>query len=191
MPGTVVPDDLMRVTCRAIVLESALGFACTELDNVLSESNGTANVLISQLVKALTTRWGTAQATTKLGLWAKDVLDTAQRCAAFEARDREYVFSEVAASLVPSTRSNTSNVLRARLIEMERRLGESLQLSEELVSRHAYSRTERAMLDNKADSSLARIVAESALLNKISVQKIADETLTVCLLYTSPSPRDS
>ena len=29
MPGTVVPDDLMRVTCRAIVLESALGFACT------------------------------------------------------------------------------------------------------------------------------------------------------------------
>lgn len=179
MPGTVVPDDLMRVTCRAIVLESALGFACTELDNVLSESNGTANVLISQLVKALTTRWGTAQATTKLGLWAKDVLDTAQRCAAFEARDREYVFSEVAASLVPSTRSNTLNVLRARLIEMERRLGESLQLSEELVSRHAYSRTERAMLDNKADSSLARIVAESALLNKISVQKIADETLTV------------
>ena len=62
---------------------------------------------------------------------------------------------------------------------MERRLGQSLQLSEELVSRHAYSRTERAMLDNKADSSLARIVAESALLNKISVQKIADETLTV------------
>ena len=80
---------------------------------------------------------------------------------------------------MPSTRSNTLNVLRARLIEMQRRLGESLQLSEELVSRHAYSRTERAMLDNKADSSLARIVVESALLNKISVQRLQMQTLTV------------
>lgn len=177
VPETVVPGDRMRFTCRALMLESALRFVCTDLDNALSESNGTGNLLTSQLVEALTTRWSMAQEKRKISLWAKHVLVTAQRCAAFEAGDREYMFSE-ATSLEPSAQANTLDVLRARLIEMERRLGESLQLSEELVSQHAYSRTEHAMLNDIADSSLARIVAETALLSKISVQEIADKILT-------------